>query len=73
VAHERLTRPYQRLAYLGMLLCAVLLVVGSLAAIFEDAPVVRIYGGLTSVMAVIVGTAIARRLWPRKPVADTMN
>jgi disulfide bond formation protein DsbB len=56
-----------------MLLCAVLLVIGSLAAIFEDAPVVRIYGGLTSVMAVIVGTAIARRLWPRKPVADTMN
>ena len=54
----------QVLAYVGVFLCASMLVVGTLAAIFENAVVVRIYGGLTAVVALIVGTAISRPFWP---------
>lgn len=61
------------LAYLGVLACASLLILGSLAAIFEEALVVRIYGALAAVMALIVGGTIARRVWPRKPVIEGMN
>lgn len=70
---ERPTTRRLVLFYLGMLLCALMLIIGALAAIFENAPVVRIYGGLASVMSLIVGYTIARRIWPRKPVATEMN
>lgn len=73
VTPERPTRTFQLLAYLGIVLCAFMLVIGALAAIFEDAPVVRVYGALASLMAVIVGHTIARRIWPKKPVAEGMN
>lgn len=55
------------LAYLGVAACASLLIIGALAAIFEEAAVVRIYGGLAAVMALVVGSTTARRIWPRKP------
>jgi len=54
----------QVLTYVGVLLCATMLVVGALAAIFETAVIVRTYGGLTAVAALIVGTVISRPLWP---------
>jgi hypothetical protein len=57
-------RTVQVLTYLGVFLCASMLVVGTLAAIFESAVVVRIYGGLTAAVALIVGTVISRPVWP---------
>ena len=60
---NRRRRPSQVLAYVSVLLCAALLVVGALAAIFETAVIVRTFGGLTAVAALIVGTVISRRLW----------
>jgi hypothetical protein len=41
-----------------------MLVVGTLAAIFENAVIVRIYGGLTAAVALVVGTLMFRRAWP---------
>ena len=61
------------LTYLGIAFCAAMLIIGALAAIVENAPVVRIYGGLTCVMAAIVGHTLARRIWPKKTIADGMN
>ena len=55
------------LTYLGVAACASLFIIGTLAAIFEEAAVVRIYGGLAAVMALAVGGTTARRVWPRKP------
>ena len=54
-------------AYLGVSLCAVMLVVGALAAVLEDAAILRIYGALTAVTAIVVGSAIARSVWVRAP------
>ena len=54
----------QVLAYVGVFLCASMLVVGTLAAIFESAVIVRVYGGLTAAVALIVGTVISRPVWP---------
>lgn len=54
----------QVLAYAGVFLCASMLVVGTLAAIFESAVVVRIYGGLTAAVALVVGAVISRPVWP---------
>jgi hypothetical protein len=57
-------RTVQVLTYIGVFLCASMLVVGTLAAIFESAVVVRIYGALTAAAALIVGTVISRPVWP---------
>jgi len=57
-------RTVQVLTYIGVFLCASMLVVGMLAVIFENAVVVRIYGGLTAAAALIVGTVMSRRAWP---------
>jgi energy-converting hydrogenase Eha subunit B len=57
-------RTAQVLTYIGVFLCASMLVVGTLAAIFESAVVVRIYGALTAAAALIVGTVISRPVWP---------
>jgi len=54
----------QVLTYVGVFLCASMLVVGTLAAIFENAVIVRIYGGLTAAAALIVGSVISRPFWP---------
>ena len=54
----------QLLTYIGVFSCASMLVVGTLAAIFEHAVIVRIYGGLTAAAALIVGTLMFRRAWP---------
>ena len=53
----------QVLTYVGVFLCASMLVVGTLAAIFENAVIVRIYGGLTAAVALIVGSVISRPVW----------
>jgi len=58
------TRTVQVLSYIGVFLCASMLVVGTLAALFESAAVVRIYGGLTAAAALIVGTVVSRAVWP---------
>ena len=70
---EKVKRRNLVLAYLGLVLCASLLIIGALAAIFEEALVVRIYGGLSAVMALVVAGPIARRVWPRKPVAEEQS
>jgi hypothetical protein len=57
------------LACTSVFLCGLMLIVGALAALFEDALIVRIYGGLVAAMAVVVGTGIGRRVWPRHPAA----
>ena len=57
-------RTIQVLTYAGVFLCASMLVVGMLAAIFENAVVVRIYGGLTAAAALLMGTVLSRRVWP---------
>lgn len=57
-------RTVQVLSYIGVFLCASMLIVGTLAAVFESAVVVRIYGGLTAAVALIVGTVISRPVWP---------
>lgn len=56
-------RTLQALFYLAASLCAAMLVLGALAAIFDNALVVRIYGGLTAAVALIVGGSFARRAW----------
>jgi hypothetical protein len=57
-------RTVQVLVYIGVFSCASMLVVGTLAAIFENAAIVRIYGGLTAAVALIVGTVMSKRVWP---------
>ena len=57
-------RTVQVLTYVGVFLCASMLFVGTLAAILENAVIVRIYGGLTAAVALIVGTLISRQAWP---------
>ena len=61
------TKPLQVVAYIGVSLCAASLILGALAALFEDAPILRIYGGLTAAMAIVVGSTIARWVWVRAP------
>ena len=57
-------RTVQLLTYIGVFSCASMLVVGTLAAVFENAVIVRIYGGLTAAVALVVGTLMSRRAWP---------
>ena len=62
-------RTLQVLLYLGVALCASMLVLGTLAAVFNSALVVRIYGGLTATVALIVGGGMAWHVWFRHHVA----
>lgn len=57
-------RTIQVLTYIGVFSCASMLVLGTLAAIFESAVIVRIYGALTAVAALVVGTVMSRQAWP---------
>jgi disulfide bond formation protein DsbB len=50
--------------------CAVVLVIGGLAAFFEQAAIVRILGALAAVLALVVGSFIARGAWPKRPTAE---
>ena len=59
----------QILLYVGVSLCASMLVLGTLAAVFNSALVVRIYGGLTAAVALIVGGGMAWQAWFRHHVA----
>jgi hypothetical protein len=57
------------IAYLAVYGCALGLVVGLIAAAFEEDIRVRVTGGLAAVAAVMIGNLIAKRTWPRKPLA----
>ena len=59
----------QVLLYLGVSLCVTMLVLGTLAALFYSALVVRIYGGLTAAVALIVGGSMAWQAWFRHHVS----
>ena len=61
----------QLLAYLGVASCGLLLVVGLLAALFEDAAAVRLFGALTALAAAIVGGTVGRRVWIRAQPPDS--
>jgi len=62
-------RTLQVLLYLGVALCASMLVLGTLAAVFNNALVVRVYGGLTATVALIVGGGMVWHVWFRHHVA----
>lgn len=57
------------IVYCIVAFCTVVLVIGGLAAFFEQAPIVRILGALTAVLASVVGGVIAWRAWPKRPDA----
>ena len=59
----------QVLLYLGVSLCAAMLVLGTLAAVFNSALVVRIYGGLTAAVALVVGGGMAWHAWFRHHIS----
>ena len=59
----------QVLLYLGVAMCAAMLVVGTLAAVFDNALIVRIYGGLTAATALVVGGGMAWHAWFHHHVA----
>ena len=59
----------QILLYVGVSLCASMLVLGTLAAVFNSALIVRIYGGLTAAVALLVGGGMAWQAWFRHHVS----
>ena len=63
----------QVLLYLGVAMCAAMLVVGTLAAVFDNALIVRIYGGLTAATALVVGGGMAWHAWFHHHVAGVKD
>jgi hypothetical protein len=70
MAQSEPTKLSPLIAYCVVAFCAVVLVVGGLAAFFEQAAIVRILGALAAVLALVVGNVIARCAWPKKPAPE---